>query len=426
MTPSRELTAAPRPPGIVRRWFAAHPNVIDRGIAFCYLFGSLLMSLIGWTERLWTAEHEGTLESTPTGWIIAHEIITTAIVFVVLWRRRKQPLLGFVLTAVVLLISWPDTSYQFLADGTALLFMMYAVPVYDSVRNGWIAFAIAAGTELLNATGWITLSFPIKEGWGGLWVGALLTHLIALLIGINIGNRRRYVDALVDRAAMLERDREQLARIAVGKERERIAREMHDIVAHSLSVMIALGEGAARTVRTSPDRAADAMERSAETGRSALAEMRRLLGVLTDPEQVSQVEFAPQPDSTNLAALVEDIRGAGVHVTISTTGTPPVDSGLELAIYRIVQESLTNVLRYAGVGAHATVTLSYSPTHTHVSIRDTGPVTAGSTTMDSLGSGNGIAGLKERARMFGGTLTAGPHPQGGWLVEATLPTKGTQ
>src|SRR5699024_7846188 len=126
----------------------------------------------------------------------------------VLWRRRKQPLLGFVLTAVVLLISWPDTSYQFLADGTALLFMMYAVPVYDSVRNGWIAFAIAAGTELLNATGWITLSFPIKAGWGGLWVGALLTHLIALLIGINIGNRRRYVDALVDRAAMLERDRE--------------------------------------------------------------------------------------------------------------------------------------------------------------------------------------------------------------------------
>ncbi|WP_217135809.1 sensor histidine kinase [Leucobacter chinensis] len=407
---------APRPPGVVRRWFAAHPGVIDWTITICYLLGSALMLVVGATVDVRTGMR------VPLPLVVIFHVLSTAVISYFLVNRRKMHFVGFVVVAAICFLQ-PGNSAQIVADSTAMFFLLYAVPVYGSVRLGWIAFAVGAVLNTVNSYLWrfIEDSVALEVASTG---SSIVFMLIIVLIGINIGNRRRYVEALVDRADMLERDRDQLARIAVAEERERIAREMHDIVAHSLSVMIALSEGASRSVERAPAKASDAMQRSAETGRTALSEMRRLLGVLKGQSAEAQVDFAPQPGVGHLPNLIENFRQAGLELKTQTTGQPPSDSGFGLAVYRIVQEALTNTLRYAGIGAKVDVVITYAPNLTTITVRDYGRVASGSRSMDNLGSGNGLVGLAERARMFGGEVRAGAHPEGGWIVIATLPMSG--
>ncbi|NTW42187.1 MAG: hypothetical protein HGA44_20300 [Cellulomonadaceae bacterium] len=227
-------------------------------------------------------------------------------------------------------------------------------------------------------------------------------------------NRRLHVAELVARGNALARDRDQQALLARAAERTRIAREMHDVVAHSLSVMIALADGAGAALDRAPDRSRAALDELSATGRTALADMRRVLGVLHEPDAPLQ----PQPGSDDLGELVERFRATGLPVRTAGLACPlPADTGLQLAVYRIVQESLTNALRYAPATALVDVTISRSPSSVEVVVTDTG---AGALVVDQGGAGHGLVGMRERVEVYGGTVTAGPW-RGGWRVHAVLP-----
>lgn len=401
----------PRPPGVLRGFLANNPLIVDGTIAGGYLFGCLLMA----TLDGFTAEAVPTYLQFPLVLVSAAKAL--AFFLALLWRRRF-PLIGLIAMCA---LSFIELGMQGLADGVAILFGLYAVPVYGTVRRGWIGYGVAVvSTTLISFTFGDNLRMTITTA-----IISALFMLVIFLFAVNLGNRRRYLAALIDRAEQLARERDQRAKIAVQDERSRIAREMHDIVAHSLSVMVTLAEGAARAVPKAPEAAADAMLRGAETGRSALAEMRRLLGVLADDGGAVPTELAPQPGTQQLPDLVASYRATGLGVELTETGSSSGDRGQELAVFRVVQESLTNALRYAGLGARVSVDLRYLPDRTQVEVRDSGGHgrTDGTRSMRGLGSGQGLVGLAQRVDLFGGTLTAGPAETGGpgWVVRAVIP-----
>ena len=408
----------PNPPGVIRRWVAAHPRAIDMAILVCYLIGAVPLALLDLFSLYYDRSGENIVATAAYALIVSLRLAagTVALIF-----RRRAPLLGLIIVTAALL---GDGGPLIIANAVASWFLLYAVPVYRDVRTGWIAYAIAVSGSILGTYVPPLVSafdgVPDTRGLIGVIVLDSIWALAVLLIGINLGNRRRYLAAIIDRAHQLARERDQLAQLAVAEERSRIAREIHDIVAHSVSVMIALSEGGARAVATAPDEAANAMRRSAETGRTALTEMRRLLGALQMSEAA---DMAPQPSVDDIPGLVRGFEQAGIHVALTNEVTTLDDRLQGLAIFRVVQEGLTNVLRYAGVGASVEVSLVRQPGGIDVSVRDHGrPAnTVGPAT--GLGSGRGLAGLAERVRVFGGTIQSGPVAQGpGWQLRAFFPS----
>jgi signal transduction histidine kinase len=207
-------------------------------------------------------------------------------------------------------------------------------------------------------------------------------------------------------------------RLAATAERARIARELHDVVAHSLSVVIAQADGGRYAGKNDPEAATGALEAIAATGRQALTDMRSLLGVLRDG---GGEEYAPQPDVGSIPALVEDVRASGLDVDLLVEGEPqPMPAGPQLAAYRIVQESLTNVLKHAGPASRAWVRLQWRPDALELSVLDDGRG-ASAAMVDSDGGGQGLRGMWERASLHGGRLDAGPRTGGGFGVHAALP-----
>ncbi|GAB2569556.1 histidine kinase [Leucobacter ruminantium] len=425
----------PRPPGVLRRALAAHPLAVDVFIVVWYFIGCGLGVLLDLAGAFGVATAWGQPYYLHGAWWLL-ALLRALVTAAALLYRRRFPLIG--LTAVTVL-TLGDPTAQTLPNGVALLFLLYAVPVYRSVSAGWVGYGIALagaivgyfvsqGSELsagVVGPGGTLLAENDANGFGtadfiAVSVMTAMWYLAVVLLGINLGNRRRYLEAVIERAHQLARERDQLAQLAVAEERSRIAREMHDIVAHSVSVMIALSEGAARAVSAAPDAAAEAMERSAETGRTALAEMRRMLGALQESDAA---ELAPQPGVEDLPELVRGFRDAGLGVALDVSGDASGDRGQDLAVYRVVQEGLTNVLRYAGVGARAEVSVRRAPDRTLVEVRDFGPAAGSHPPESGLGSGRGIAGLRERARFFGGEIWAGPTAAagGGWVLRAELP-----
>jgi len=276
--------------------------------------------------------------------------------------------------------------------------------------------------------------------------------LLAWLLGDSARWRRGYYQALEERAARLERERDAQAQVAAAAERARIAREIHDVVAHNVSVMVVQADGAAFALDSSPQRAREALAAISVTGRRALTEMRSLLGVLRDqpgrdgglgdgaPEDRALgdtgLALAPQPGVEDLADLLEQARTAGLPVSLTVGGNPrPVPAGEALAVYRVVQESLTNVRKHAGPGATAVVSLDYDEEGLLIRVTDDGagasavpgplgriPGPAGSTgSTGSTGSGHGLAGMRERVELYGGTARSGPRDGGGYEVVARLP-----
>jgi signal transduction histidine kinase len=239
--------------------------------------------------------------------------------------------------------------------------------------------------------------------------------LVALAVGATVGNRRRYLAALISRARQLAKERDQQAQLAAVAERARIARDMHDVVSHSLTVMVALAEGAAAAAETDAARAATVMRQVAETGREALTGMRQMLGVLGGSEPA----LAPQPTVADVPRLVERFRALGLPVMLTERGEVPPEPALQLTVYRIVQEALTNALRYSHGPTAVAVRIDAAAHPIAVVIEDDG-LPGMSTT--SVGAGQGLAGLAERVSALGGSLTAGPHENGaGWRVSAVLP-----
>ncbi len=282
---------------------------------------------------------------------------------------------------------------------------------------------------------------------GGDGAGATAAGTFALLMFLAVwafalarrGRRLRH-EALVDRAHQAEVDRDRQAQLATAAERARIAREMHDIVAHSLSVIIAQADGGRYAAAADPEAPARALTTIGEIGRAALTDMRGLLGVLREdgngrdeapgilpstPTTAtgSVAVVTPQPAEGDLENLVGQLRDAGMQVSLARVGSPRnLPPGTGLTVYRIAQESLTNVLKHAGPDPHVTVLLAWRPESVLLEVADDGRGAAA----DADGRGQGLVGMRERTAIFGGTLSAGPRPGGGFRVRAEIPTpRGT-
>ena len=256
----------------------------------------------------------------------------------------------------------------------------------------------------------------------------LLAPASAWVLGDSMGTRRAYSAALEERAVRAERERDAQAQIAVAAERARIARELHDVIAHNLSVMVAQADGGAYAFDATPERSRQALQQIGRTGRQALSEMSSLLGVLrTDPEAAP---LAPAPAAAEIEQLVAQAREAGMRVSHTVEGpVQPLPGGLSLSVYRIVQEALTNVRKHAGPGATAEVTLRYGPDDLIVRVTDDGGTASPSANLPRYTAayhepaGHGLAGMRERAAMYGGTVQAGPRPGAGFEVTARLPLR---
>jgi signal transduction histidine kinase len=324
--------------------------------------------------------------------------------------RRRWPLESTIAIAVALGGEW-------LVFGSPEGFGVFALLVLA-------AYSVAANTERSPAlTGVALLAVA-----GAIWDlrdpedTTLLAHLSGLvwmapvLIAWLFG---AYLRELRDRATRAELEREERAAAAVVSERARIARELHDIVAHNVSVMVVQAEAAEEMLeRDAPERARLPVRKIEETGRAALTDMRRLLGILRDTD--SHPSLDPQPGIANLELLLAKVRDAGLPVDLEVSGTPvTLSPGVDLSAYRIVQEALTNALKYAGP-ARAHVLVHYTPLALELEVVDDGAGESGGPN----GGGNGLVGMRERVVLFGGDMRAGPVTGGGYRVEASLPLGG--
>ena len=387
---------------MIRGYLTAHPVVVDIVVAALYLVPSIAGALI-------VSAREPSVPETV-------HLFLSAVAGVALLARRQRPAVVFAIATVVLGAS------VFLGrdvDVLPTLFALYALAVYRSIRSAWVAFAVTSAVTVATLTAEVLLAqakvfTPLQTAALPSGILVLAFSVVAVLFGSNVGNRRRYLDALIDRARQLARERDQQAVIAAAAERSRIAGELHDIVSHSLTVMITLADGSARLVGTAPERSAETMELVAETGRGALADMRRLLGVLRDGDGDAARE--PQPGVADLGGLVETFRAAGLPVRITVTGVPPEDAGQQLTIFRVVQEGLTNALRYAATATSVRVVLVFQPGSVIITVDDDATVHG----TPGQGSGRGLIGLRERVGLYSGTLEAGPRSGGGWRVRAVF------
>jgi signal transduction histidine kinase len=346
--------------------------------------------------------------------------LNAALTLPLVWRRRA-PMTVFCVIAGTALVQWVCDVR--LPTDVTLLLGLYAVAAYSARRRTLLAFTILEGGVLLATLRW-------SGGRGGTTFVALSAlATVAMVLGLNMRSRRARLAALEDRAVRLERERDQRAQLAVAGERTRIAREMHDIVTHNLSVMVALADGAAFVQQQSPERATAAMRQVSATGRQAITDMRRFLGLLRadEPDALRH----PMPGIGQLPPLVEQVRAAGLPTRLEVAGDPgPVPVAAQLTVYRLVQEALTNTLKHAPAGTSAEVVVDCGREAVGVTVTDDGIVAAAAGSgavldRSSDGSadrpaGHGLAGMRERAAAFGGRLTAGPLPDGGWQVAAVL------
>jgi len=239
--------------------------------------------------------------------------------------------------------------------------------------------------------------------FGGAWV-----------LGRALRRRRLATVELRDRAARLEQEREERARAAVAEERGRIARELHDVIAHSMSVIVVQAGAAEQVLEHDPARATEALRSIRRAGTDALEEMRRLLGILRHEDE--ELTLAPQPSIARIDELLGQARAGGLPVELVVDGRPrQLAPGVELAAYRIVQEALTNSRKHAGA-AHAQVTVRYAPDALELDVVDDGRPS-----QPVEGTGHGLVGMRERAALYGGVLEAGARPEGGFAVHARLP-----
>ncbi len=342
--------------------------------------------------------------------------------------RRKAPVKMLLLTAAIgvgQLVFRIETN-----PGDAAMFAItYTVASGPTVPR-WASRCALAGAVFGPA-----LSFwRFRDEEGGQSVGeslvvtVLLTvpFVLAWVLGDSMRTRRAYWAQLEERAARLEKEREAQSRIAVAAERARIARELHDVVAHNVSVMVVQADGAAYVLDAAPEQTRQALETISGTGRQALAEMRRLLGVLRTGEQPEGGEYVPQPGVEQLTDLMDQVRSAGLPVDFRTEGEPrELPSSVALTVYRIVQEALTNTRKHGGPDVGATVRLSYRDDDLDLLVEDDGRGAQRELYEDggADGLGHGLIGMRERVGMVGGTLTAGPRPGGGFRVSAVLPLK---
>lgn len=398
-----ELTEKRRGP--VRRFMRAHRPLMDVLLALGYLLVSVPAGL----------------ESTANGrWVPWVGVVGITLL---LSLRRRWPMLALGLV-FLLEIGLQLVDPYFLVTRLAVWLVLYtAATLYFSKRMFMMTGLISAMQLLVQfaivlpavqapeaATRFLLDGVP--ETGAFIWMMAALTVLsnfAVVGIGAAVRNNRLHDAELANWGARVQR----LAQVA---ERNRIAREMHDVVAHSLSVMVALSDGAQVVLQRDPARASEVLGELSSTGRGALADMRRVIGVLRDG---SNAPLAPQPASSSLADMLEGFRVAGLPLQLTHTGPAlPGDAAFQLTTYRIVQESLTNVLRYGRGVTRVLVEISRDGDTVRIKVTDNGQLVEAH--RDAIGSGQGLKGMGERAAIYGGSVYAGPGPRGGWVVHAIL------
>ena len=399
-----EITARRR--GRLRRYLHGRPRLVDLMVAAGYL---LLV-----TPTIVEAANDGDWAG----------IALMGTLAVVLLSRRDQPamvvtVVAILEVAITMLHPWgPNVS-------AGLWFALYALAVAHTRRFALVALALA--TTPLSLVYFLMLVGPLPENAGGagndlhlvsLVAGITITlsNVIAAGIGFSVRQRRLHEQEI---AAWASR----AAQLGSVNERNRIAREMHDVIAHSLTVMVTLSDGAAVAVKRSPEQAGEVLGELSRTGRTALADMRRVLGVLrNDGPEGSPRE--PLAGSATLGKLLDGFRTAGLPLHFSHTGPAlPADAAFQLTVYRIVQESLTNVLRYGRGLGRVDANIVRDGFRVTIEVTDDGKGSAPSGHAGQhhqTGTGQGIEGMKERAGIYNGTVDAGPGTGGGWTVRAVL------
>jgi signal transduction histidine kinase len=327
----------------------------------------------------------------------------------VLRRRAPLAVLGTTLaTAAAIVILVGDGA------GVSVLIALYTVAATCELRISLAALAPTAAVVALLSAATAGAQGRETSALGGAIIATVLTVGIWGL-GAYAQTRRRYLLELKERAAAAERERDQLDRIAAHEERALIARELHDIVAHSVTVMLVGVRGARDVLPTSPGVADETLAGVERSGEQSLSELRRILSLLRDPER--RAESRPQPCLAELDELVAEYRHAGLPVRLEVTGEPqPLPGGVELSAYRIVEEALTNVLKHSAP-TRVNVTLSYRRSLLELEVVDDGAAPAS----EAAGAGQGIVGLQERVALLGGELETGRRAGGGFRVAARLP-----
>ncbi|QTE00044.1 sensor histidine kinase [Streptomyces cyanogenus] len=355
---------------------------------------------------------------------IAEGLAVAAVLGVVVALRRRFPE-PMLLVALVVGLAQLVLDIETTVSDFAMLVITYTVAAVGARWASRLSLAVSLCAATVAQIRW-----PAEQasfaGHIALAVFQTVPFALAWVLGDSMRTRRAYFAQLEERAACLEKEREAQSKVAVAAERARIARELHDVVAHNVSVMVVQADGAAYVMDTAPDQARKALETISSTGRQALAEMRRLLGVLRTGEHQESGEYVPQPDVEQIDDLVEQCRSSGLPVDFKVEGTPrPLPSGVELTAYRIVQEALTNTRKHGGPDAGASVRLVYFDDGLGLLVEDDGKGAPHELYEEggADGQGHGLIGMRERVGMVGGTLDAGPRPGGGFRISALLPLK---
>jgi signal transduction histidine kinase len=426
--------------GPVRRFLARRPVVVDVLLLTAFAGWSLLVG-VGADSMYVLHAYLG--DGPVRQMQLWAGVLTAAGTAALAWRRRRPVAVTAVTTALgVLALATTGATSGF---ELGLAIALYAVA---TARRPLVTWATTAASVLVLLAAGRVLDLPATVGALSLGLGleavdaaqggdpatALLDTvwlrtvaapvagpaLLAVAVGAGVRNRRLHLAAFVAAANALARDQDQRARLAQAAERARIAREMHDVVAHSVSVMVTLGGGARAALDHAPDGARTALDELVRTGQSALGDMRRVLGVLHE-DGTDAIPLAPQPGGDDLAALVGRFRTAGLPVRttdLADGALARLDPSLQLTVFRLVQEALTNTLRHAPGTPDVEVAVRETPEHVEVVVADSGPADPHAPAVP--GSGRGLVGMRERAAVFGGTVEAGPRGAG-WRVRAVLP-----
>ncbi|MEV6358445.1 sensor histidine kinase [Streptomyces hydrogenans] len=383
----------------VRAADAARPWLWDGALTAFWTIGALVDASGGW-------RNVARDPSLPAGLVV----VLSLALSLPLYARRRRPTTVLAVMAVAAFVS--EASGAFLQAAYLQVLPLFHIALTRPPRRLLWAFVLLMVPVVTGA-----LRFD-GAAWHIHVTSALWAYLAVALVGITVRSRRDHTASLVDRARRLEVERDQEVRLAAGAERARIAREMHDIIGHNLSVITGLADGGRYAAAKSPERAAQALDAIGATSRQALDELRRLLGVLSAPDDAPAAARAPQPTLADLESLLEGVRKAGLPVVSELPAPlPPLPPGAQLTVYRVVQESLTNTLKHAGPGATAAVRLVVEEDAVLVTVSDTGTPSA------TAGQGRGLTGMRERAALYDGTLDCGPLPSGaGWQVRLRIPT----
>ena len=398
----RRMTRARRPAYADRvqalyAWLRRHPRLVDGALA-------LVLAAAG-----------------TTSWLVSgkapYALPLEAVMLAAVTLRRAYPVGAFA-------VSVGAGALQVLAGirpsavDLSVVVLLYTLTAYRSRQASLRGLAVCLAGSAIAIARWIP-EIKILQQLDVVFFAAVLfagPALIAWALGDSMRSRRAYYTSLEERAARLERERDAQAQIAAAAERARIARDMHDVIAHNVSVMVVQADGAAFALDAEPERARQALGAISQAGRQALAEMRHMLDVLRTGDDAA--ELTPQPGVGQIGDLIGQARDAELAVSFTAEGVPrPLPGGADLAAYRIVQESLTNVRKHGGPGVSASVTLRYCEDCLVLRITDDGRGAAAA----SGGAGHGLAGMRERVGIYGGTVRAGPRPGGGFEVTATLP-----